>query len=116
MYYWKRGFNSNVSFDHLSSEIILFEVSYSPEEKRDLILISYEQIGTEVATFYGEQLLELLDIGAHGYNRLIIYTSYELDQLAIQSAEGILKDIINPIAPNIRIEVQVRTLPTGLNR
>lgn len=116
VYYWKRGFNSNVSFDHLSSEVVLFEVTYTPEEKRDLILISYEQIGTEVATYYGEHLAELLDVGAHGYNRLIVYTSFELDQLAIQSAEGILKDIIHPVAGSITIEVQVRTLPTGLNR
>ncbi|WP_156900071.1 hypothetical protein [Alicyclobacillus contaminans] len=81
-----------------------------------MVLVSYEHISPEVAKYYAEHLLDMLEAGSHGYDRLIVYTSFELDPIATQDAEGILKENINPVAQGISIEVQVRTLPTGLNR
>ncbi len=41
IYYWKRGFQENASFDHIYSETNLFEVSYYGEEKHDILLFTF---------------------------------------------------------------------------
>lgn len=115
VYYWKRGFHENVSFDHLTSEVLLFEIDYG-EERRDLTLIIFENMTTEVSTYYANSIADLLDAGAHGYNRLIIYVTNELDQLAVEGAQNVFRDRLIGLTDGLGVEVRVRTLPTGLNR
>lgn len=76
IYYWKRSLQENASFGHIYSETNLFEVSYYEEENILFYYLSFERVTAEVIRYYADHLAELLDMGAHGFNRVMIYTIF----------------------------------------
>jgi hypothetical protein len=45
----------------------------------------------------------------------MIYTAFELDQIAVET-ENILLEKFKSVGANVQFEIKIRPLPTGLNR
>lgn len=116
VYHWKRGFHENLPFDGLTSEVRLFEVAYPGETQRELVLVTYEALNPETAGYYSDHLVDMLDAGAHGVSRIVVYHPHELDPQSKQAVEQIVRTELQKLRADIGVDVRVRTLPQGLDR